>query len=237
MEFDLIFTANAGMILETDGLCIAVDAFHNQRALPFSTLPKDLLPALAESGVLSRLDALFFSHTHSDHYGKSAVEQVLPYAPKASFLAPESLFPRQILLQGPAVHIALPDGKLDAVRLVHDGPEYREVPLYGLLLTLRNQRILFPGDSTDHAGVRQMTQGQPVDVAVLNFPWITLPGNRRFVEQELAPRHLILTHLPYPDDDTEGFISATRKAAEKLTAIPDIRLLTCPLQKETLSCF
>ena len=237
MEIELIFTANAGVILEMDGICIAVDAFHNQRALPFSTLPKDLLHTLAETGILGKLDALFFSHTHADHYGQTAMEQVLQYAQNAALLAPEPIAPQQILLQGPAVHITLPDGKLDAVRLVHDGPEYREVPLYGLMLTLRNQRILFPGDSTDHTGVRQMTQGRPVDVAVLNFPWITLPGNRRFVEQELAPRHLILTHLPYPDDDTEGFISATRKAAEKLTGIPDIRLLTCPLQKEPLSCF
>ena len=50
-------------------------------------LPKDLLHTLAETGILGKLDALFFSHTHADHYGQTAMKHD-HYAPYLAAFRP-----------------------------------------------------------------------------------------------------------------------------------------------------
>ncbi|WP_300764260.1 hypothetical protein [uncultured Oscillibacter sp.] len=48
-----------------------------------------------------------------------------------------------------------------------------------------------------------------------------------------AARHLLLCHLPFAEDDTNGYLDAAFRAA-RIIDLPDIRLLTRPLQREEL---
>ena len=50
----------------------------------------------------------------------------------------------------------------------------------------------------------------------------------------LRPRHLLLYHLPFPEDDTEGYLYMAKQAALRWEA-QDLRLLSSPLQQETFS--
>ena len=50
MDFKLIFTANAGFLLFFENFTVSVDAFHNERAFPFSTLPQGLIRQMAQEG-------------------------------------------------------------------------------------------------------------------------------------------------------------------------------------------
>ena len=234
MDFKLIFTANAGFLLFFENFTVSVDAFHNERAFPFSTLPQGLIRQMAQEGFFRNLRAMFFSHLHQDHFTTDSANEVLQYVPGANVLAPETVSPNQILLCGPSMHLHTPYFQMDFTRMLHDGPEYRNVPLYGLSLTVDNRRILIPGDSTDSASMARLVGTQPVDTAILNFPWITHPQNRKYVDEVLRPNHLILTHLPYPADDVDGYIPAAERSAAQLKHIPDVRFLTTPLQSEIL---
>lgn len=234
MEIRLVFTANAGILLDMPGFCAAVDAFHAKRTPPFSPLPAGMLETLRQRGDLARLQAIIVSHCHPDHCTLREVRQALELAPNAKLIAPEQLADGQILLTGPSAHIHAGDIALDFTRLRHDGLKYRSKALYGVTLEAGGRRVLMPGDCGDHADVERMMDGKETDVAILNFPWVTLPKHRLFVDNVLRPKHLVLFHLPYPEDDTEGFLPATLKMADRLKNVRDVHILTAPLQEESL---
>ena len=52
--------------------------------------------------------------------------------------------------------------------------------------------------------------------AVMPFPWVTLPKGRAFVEEVIRPRHLLVHHLPLPEDDLYGYRPATEAALSKV---------------------
>lgn len=233
-DIKLLFTANAGVLLRLPGLYTAVDAFHNKRTPPFSPVSLDLMEQFRQSGALSGLDAVIVSHCHPDHCTLREVKDAMASAPKATLFAPEPLLDEQVLLSGPSSHIRTGDISLNFYRLRHDGLKYRSKALYGTVLEAGGRRVLMPGDCVDHADVERMMDGKETDTAILNFPWITLPKNRLFVDNVLRPKHLVIFHLPYPEDDTEGFLPATLKMADRLKNIRDVRILTRPGQAETL---
>lgn len=230
----LRFTANAGVLLELPGLFAAVDAFHNKRTPPFSPVPEAVTDTLDRDGSFRRLQAVIVSHCHPDHCTLPQVRKVMDAAPDAALLAPEPLLDGQVLLTGPASHVHVRGISMDFTRLRHDGLKYRSKALYGVTLEAGGRRVLMPGDCIDHADVERMMNGKETDVAILNFPWVTLPRHRLFVDNVLRPKHLVIFHLPYPADDTEGFLPATLKMADRLKNVQDVRILTEPLQEEFL---
>ena len=233
-EIAVTLTANAGILLRTECLSMAVDAFHDHPAPPFSTVTPALLNALEAAGKRSGLDLIAATHIHDDHFGTAPVQRAMVCSPAAAFAAPEPVLPGQLLITGPAAHLRHSGFTLDFRRMPHDGEEYRDVPLYGLVLTCASRRVLIPGDSTDHDAVLALMDGKETDTAILNFPWITHPKNRAFVDEILRPKHLLLCHLPFPADDVDGFIPAAARDAAKLRNIPDVRLLTHPMQEELI---
>ena len=233
-EIQLHFTANAGVLLRLPGFYTAIDAFHYKRTPPFSPVPGSLSKQLQETHQLDELQAIIVSHCHPDHCTLREVRQALSCAPGATLFALEPLTDSQVLLAGPACHIHTEAISMNFYRLRHDGLKYRSKALYGITIDAGRRRVLLPGDCLDHAGVERMMDSRETDTAILNFPWITLPKNRLFVDNILRPKHLVIFHLPYPDDDTEGYLAATYKMANRLKNVPDVRILTRPLQEEVL---
>lgn len=233
-QIRLLFTANAGVLLRLPGFFGAVDAFHNKRTPPFSPVPTELMETLSSNGLLSGLQSVIVSHCHPDHCTLPEIRSAMALAPNAVLLAPEPLMDHQVLLTGPACHVHTDNVSMHFYRMRHDGLKYRSKALYGVVLDTGGRRVLMPGDCVDHADVERMTDSKETDVAILNFPWITLPKNRLFVDNVLRPKHLVIFHLPSPGDDTEGFLTATLKMADRLKHIQDVRILTHPGQEELL---
>ncbi|MCR4710972.1 MAG: hypothetical protein K5707_01620, partial [Clostridia bacterium] len=164
--------------------------------------------------------------------------------------------------------------RVEFFRLTHTGKERREYPNYGILLSVlagsdRDNRardriganfpdngaqatrsILLTGDAeVGCPELAEMLAGRPVDLALLNFPWMALGNGRRFVQEKIKPRHLVLFHLPTASDDEYGYQSALlptlgrdetvkaglrkRYAERAAAACPDIRVMAEPLSKET----
>jgi len=119
------------------------------------------------------------------------------------------------------------------IRLPHEGEQYANVAHYGCLLDGSGFRVLIPGDcAVASPALREFLQETgPVDLALLDFPWITLSKGKRFIEQFIRPRCLAVYHLPFASDDIFGYRRAVFKAAEQVQ-VEDLRLFLEPLQRE-----
>lgn len=223
-------TANAGIVLEWNGRVIWVDALHDTPVPGFSSVSPALWARIREA--LPPPDLLCFTHCHPDHYSPRLTAGALALWPAALPALPRQDFPRQLLLSGEEARLSAGGMTLRFLRLPHDGPE--NVPLYGLLLSDGAYRILIAGDcEVACPALTRRLEGLSVDLAILNFPWLTLRKGRRYLEEVLRPRHLLLCHLPFCQDDANGWLDAARRAAAG-SSLPDVRLLARPLQREVL---
>lgn len=230
LNCSLTLTANAGIILEWNHHVIWIDALHSNQVPGFSTVSPALWQQMQTE--LPPPELFCFTHCHPDHYSRQIVSEAHSLWPAAKLLLPQQDFPDQILLFGREVRLTAGNLTLRFLRLPHEGG--MDIQHYGLLLSNGSSHILIASDcEIASATLSQYLEGIPIDLAVLNFPWLTLHRGRRYLEDILSPRHLLLCHLPFPEDDINGYLKAARHAAES-AALPDIRLLTQPLQKELI---
>lgn len=129
----------------------------------------------------------------------------------------------------------LPGITFEFLRLPHEGAEFANVANYGCLVTISGTygqkkiglsscgksispcRILFVGDAKPAEPViAQWIDGRAIDLAMLNFPWITLPKGRKFIEKYLPHTRIGGIHLPYGSEDRNHYIAAAKKAVEQL---------------------
>ena len=227
-------SANAGISLIFPTLRILVDAVHNDPQNGFSVVSQALFDAMMMHPDFQEPDLLFFSHCHGDHYSGALTETLMEAWPDAPLLMPEQDFPGQILLIGKQQEFLVNGVSLRFIRLPHDGTNYGSTPLYALLADADGFRVLIPGDCRIACPVlEEAISGIPIDLAILNFPWATLGRGRRFLENVMKPAHVLLYHLPFPEDDLYGY----RKNAERFSRelkLPDVRLLDEPLQNERI---
>ena len=224
-------SANAGGALSLGPARLWYDAMHQQKIPGFSTISPALMAALEKTPAFFDPDAILYSHCHPDHFSLPLLSAARRLWPRAQLLLPEPHVPDQILLNG-AVSLSLAGLELRFAPLPHDGAQYAHVPNYGCILRSGDFRVLLTGDcAVASPALAEFVNGEPIDLAVLNFPWLTLPKGRTAIEA-LRPRHLLIWHLPFQPDDRWGYRIAARRAAEKLPCVPDIRLMLEPLQEE-----
>lgn len=230
-EFTL--SANAGVALQFGGARVWADALHCRKLPGFSTLSPALLEKLRVHPAFSNPDVIFYTHCHPDHYSRELTAQALAAWPKAVAVLPEREFEGQLLLTGRGAALTLGALTLRFGRLPHEGPQYVDVPHYGCILESDGFRVLIAGDCAPAcAELEEFTGGRPVDAALLDFPWLTLPQGRDFIREVLRPSHLLICHLPFSGDDRWGYQRAAERAASAFRGVPDVRLLTEPFQRE-----
>lgn len=225
-------TANAGVVLEWKGRVIWIDALHTGRVPGFSPVSPTLWRRMRLA--LPPPDLLCFTHCHPDHYSFSLASEARALWPGAGIALPRRDFDGQFFITGEESQISGDGMTLRFLRLPHEGAEYREEPHYGLLLSGGAANILIAGDcETASPSLLSRLEGLSIDLAILNFPWITLRRGRRCLEDVLRPQHLLLCHLPFAEDDVCGYRDAAFHAAGAVR-LPDVRLLARPLQREEL---
>lgn len=219
MDCELVFTANAGCILHWGRFCILLDALHSEQTDEFSSLNEAQIQE-----VFSLLDKrppqlILVTHRHPDHYSPQLVEQALGRYPGALLVRPSR------------------EGRMGSKRLTlewfplpHRGGGAAN---FGFLLSLDGKRIFTAGDADPGAAeTLQRCAGLQPDLALLNFPWLSLRSGRQALEQ-LGCRQLCLFHLPYAAEDALGYLATTRRLAEPLGA--RVRVLSEFLQTERFS--
>ncbi|WP_369282414.1 MBL fold metallo-hydrolase [Oscillibacter sp. GMB15532] len=229
----ITFSANAGVALRLGGIRLWVDAVHEEPVSGFSVLSPALQSAVTAHPDFQQPNLIFCTHCHPDHFSRRLLAQAMKRWPLAEVILPERQFERQILLSQPHERLVLPELSIRFVRLPHEGKEYAAVAHYGCLLDHDGFRILIAGDCAVASPVLRefLLETGPVDLALLNFPWITLSKGRKFIEQFIRPRHLAVYHLPFEQDDIYTYRRAAIRAAEQVLA-EDVRLFLNPLQQE-----
>lgn len=227
-------SANAGVSLLLGGTRILIDALHDASIPGFSSIRGRMWDDLRQSQAFSDPAAICYTHCHRDHYSRALSEAASALWPAARLILPQAEFPRQILLNGPEVYQQIGSLTVYFFRLTHEKAVHAAVPHYGMLISSGTFRVLLAGDCEpgDPALLNKLRR-IPVDLAILNFPWITLQKGRTALESNLRPKHLMIFHLPFQQDDRWGYRRAAAKAAE-LTRLPDIRILDRPFQTETV---
>ena len=228
------FSANAGLMIAWHGFRIWIDALHQEKTRRFSTLTSDMWADLQCNAALEPPDLICFTHCHPEHYSKELTAKAHTLWPKALLALPKKDFSDQILLAGPEHSCKLGNVKITFFPLPHEGSAYAAEPHYGVLLQDGEARILVAGDCAVATPLlAEQLGGKQLDLAILDFPWLTLRRGRDYVESILRPIHLLLCHLPFPPDDCEGYLKAAQIAAQK-SALQDVRLLTEFLQRECI---
>lgn len=234
MRINVTLGANAGIAVEAAGCRIWVDALHEQKVPGFSAVTPALQKKMLSCGAFFSPDAICYTHCHPDHYSRRLTLAALRLWPMAKIIAPEPEFADQILITGENTEVPLENASLRFLSLPHEGAQYADVKHYGILFSAEGHNVLFAGDcATASPALAEAIGGIPVDLAILDFPWITLRRGREFLQTSLSARHLLICHLPFEQDDTEGYRENTLQAAKTL-AHPDVRLLMEPLQTEII---
>lgn len=231
-HYTVTLSANAGGALTLGPARIWYDAMHRQQVPGFSTISPALMAALEQTRAFYDPDLILCSHCHPDHCSIPLLKEAQRLWPRAKLVLPEPHLPDQILLEGES-RMSLAGLELRFAPLPHEGAQYAHVANYGCILRSGDFRVLLAGDcAVASPALVKFVGGEPIDLAILNFPWLTLPRGRAVIES-IRPRHLLIWHLPFQEDDRWGYRLAARRALGKLITIPDARLLLEPLQEET----
>lgn len=214
----LLYTANAGFLLTVNDITIAVDAFPQEAERGFSALSQEDFDALCQGSVAQSVRYVLVTHDHKDHYSPDRTRQFLTDHPQADFFG---------LFEKDQLTYYLRGVTLEFQKLPHDGAQFAQVANYGCLLTFSDStRVLFLGDAQiGDPAIARWIDGRSIDLALVNFPWITLPKGRQFLADHLPGARLAILHLPYEAEDRNHYCEATQKAAALVTS-HEVTLLT-----------
>ncbi len=216
MKVTVTLSANAGVAIHIGGFRIWVDALHTQKQPGFSAVDVPLQKQMLQCEAFAMPQLILCTHCHPDHFSESLTRAAKKLWPEAKVLLPEWYFDDQILIRGEEFIHKLDDLSLRFIRLPHEGQQYADCVHYGLQISKRGKTILIPGDcATGAVELAKVIDGYKIDMALLNFPWLTLKKGQTFVDEIMKPSRILLYHLPFVQDDCCGYRDAATKAVQK----------------------
>lgn len=222
-EVQVTLSANAGVAIQIGSHRIWVDALHQQKQAGFSAVSEPLLRQILTCDKFASPQYICVTHCHPDHYSQRMVAEAMSRWPGTKLCLPKEM------------KIEADDFTLEFIRLPHEGVQYADVVHYGILITVGGKHILIPGDcETASPVLAEAISGREVELAILNFPWVTLSKGRNFLTQIVKPKHILVCHLPFEKDDINGFRNSAQRNVQLLSNM-DVRLLTEPLQTEIVN--
>jgi len=229
-RYKITLSANAGIVLQIKGVRIWVDAIHDVKHPLYDSVSQELWEKMKKHSAFMNPTAICFTHCHEDHYSRRMAIKAKQEWPEAELILPLKEFENQIFLCENEMKISYNDVKISFFKISHEGARYKNVSNYGILISDGAFRVLIAGDGEIASNrLLEIIGDTPVDLAILNFSWITLNRGRNFVNKYLKPKHVLIYHIP--TDDPFGYLSATQRFLQQLEC-EDARILSKPLQQE-----
>ena len=185
-------TANAGALLELDGVSILLDGVCRE-VKPYPATPhEERQRLLAEFP-----DVVAFTHSHKDHYDPAYAAEYMRQTGRAVF-APDGI-------RGGTME----SEKIDTVTIIpvpcrHIGAAGKDTPHAGFVLT-GSKTVWFTGDSAPVAWKGREDLPRP-DVMIVPYAYCNTPTSWAFTKSLKAA--VILLHMPNREEDTIGLWSA-----------------------------
>ncbi len=222
-DLQITLSGNAGVSVETENTRIWVDAMYGDAEPSFSPMTDALAEQVMDSPHFQKPDMICYTHSHSDHYSRERLSSAYARWGEIPTLLP---WEGSLAYQGQGIAV-------EFLPLPHEGAQYAHVAHFGVYLTVGDWHILLPGDCRVAAQELALAiQGREIDVVVLDFPWITLGKGKAFIKKYFSHTQILGYHLPFVQDDCNGYRIAAEKAVATLNM--DIRLLYNPLQTEVI---
>lgn len=231
-QIKVTLSANAGVCIEAGGKKIWVDALYANADPAYSTMSPELCRQVLGSQAFAAPDYICYTHCHGDHYSRELTQKAMKMWPEAKVFLPQQELYGQILLSGQEYTFSEGQLRLRFVKLPHAGQQYTDVPLYGLIISLPHGNILLPGDcEVAHPALKAAVGDERINLAIVDFPWITLRRGMEYLLESIRPGHILAYHLPFAQDDVNGYRQSAQRAASRFVE-RDVRLLWDPLQTE-----
>ncbi|MGI6154033.1 MAG: MBL fold metallo-hydrolase [Christensenellaceae bacterium] len=231
--------ANAGVLIQYNGVAVLIDALHTKKTIRFSRPPEDVLQDIVDgNGAFKKIDLMLITHAHIDHYSPKEVGRFMERHPETMLITPTGDdFPasRTMRLQRPHEEHTAGRIQVSCRRIVHDGKDYADYVNYGYRIVIDGKVFTVFGDATkDREGIARLTENMPVDVAIVNFPFVSLRENQAFLRDVVGPERIVAMHLPFPEDDGNSFIRTTRRALERPGGLQNVTMLYNRLERAEL---
>ena len=230
----LVSTANAGMLIDLGTRKVLIDAFHDDKYDIYPTVTPELFREIIKHPAFSKPDYLIYTHCHPDHFSEKMTKAYADLWPYMITILPEEKADGLILSEE-REFFRFGELSFSFCRLPHESVSYADVPHYGVLIRMNGLTVLDPGDCEIAAEeLIDFTYHEKIDIAVLNFPWLTLRRGRQFIKEVIRPEHIIACHLPAAGEDTLGYTRALEQAVERDFKETDVRILRKSLQNELI---
>ncbi|MGE4401540.1 MAG: MBL fold metallo-hydrolase [Desulfobulbus sp.] len=223
----LTLIANAGVLVEYNGIGVLVDGIHHEKEHPFSRVSQaDLMLMRRGEGVFTNLTYLLFTHEHPDHFSPLYVTELIHARSVQGIVLPstDNASPQLTLLlnhlrkKGIAYwSLGLEPGATQRIDLTDDlvvtvigtrhmGPQYQSIGNDCFLLSMAGKNLLFTGDG-DH--VREYFEkalaGVSLDVVFVNPLFYHNPHGQEIINSLFRPQNIVIYHMPFAQDDTMRF--------------------------------
>lgn len=235
----ITLVANAGVLVEHNGIGLLVDGIHHEEGHPFSKVSKSDMKFMQQgASIFANLDYLLFTHEHPDHFTPKYVsEHIHLRSVKGLFLPHErDGSPDLALLHNHARNLAIPymalglepgemkrlvltdDLVVTAIGTRHMGPQYKTIRNDCFLLTLAGKNLLFTGDA-DHVFeyFENALSEVAVDVVFVNPIFYHNPYGQEIINDIFQPRDLVIYHMPFEQDDTMQFSYMVKRDRQRFT--------------------
>lgn len=211
MKFKATLTANAGVILQLGNEHIfMIDALHDTPHLEFSSLTPEQVEKVFEYTSSTVPNSILVTHNHADHCDEALFAEAFERYGRCELLVPWAESQKKYRIYSHR------DYSVAAIPLPHRyAPHYPEVENYGFVIDVNGKTVFTPGDAEPLTPeMEYIASNVHPDVALLPFLWVTLARCRSMLDR-LAPKKLILFHLPFPDHDPSNYNHMTEAAVKR----------------------
>lgn len=229
MELKVFHPVNSGLYVRGSS-SVLVDGVFGGEGKGFSPMPEAFSRAVF-GGNGSHMDGMLFTHSHGDHFCPERLERAERLFPRMAVYGPE-IGERNVNVVEKAPGLREFDVKscqVWAVRTLHDGEQYREVPHCSYFLRMDGRTMFAAGDARDLGELRGRYGRQlpaHVDMAFVNLYQAFAPDTHRFMRDFTVSR-IYLYHLPFQADDCYRFWMQAGQAVRNFPAdLPPLRILT-----------
>ncbi|WP_298896269.1 MBL fold metallo-hydrolase [uncultured Psychroserpens sp.] len=217
----LVYTGNMGVCLEYDDKTVIIDGLHEYYDKPYVYPPETMVNQLikGEFKDFSKIEFCLFTHLHGDHFSGKYAKQYLESSDEAYVIGSSQLMKDVVTLHtkldsmssrffpvpyNKKAHSFNATGiKIEAIQCDHTNPKrHNKTENIAYLVNLGGYNILHVGD-TDWSLTREPVKtldikNKTLDIAILPY-WLLLDDSDiSQVNDLLAPKHIIATHIP-PD--------------------------------------
>ncbi len=217
----IAYTGNMGVCMELDDKTVIIDGLHQYYNKPYVYPPEDMVNQLITGNFkdFSPIEFCLYTHLHGDHFSGKYAKRFLEHNSNGVVMGSSQLKKDVVTFHSNADSItsrfySVPYDKkphttetsgieITAIRCDHTNPQrHNQTENIAYLVNLGNYSVLHVGDTDwklTHEPFKTLDiKNKNIDIAVLPY-WLLLDDNDiSQVNELIAPKHIIASHLP-PD--------------------------------------